>query len=295
MGYTLYLGRRECRGLDRDSDKLKRWIIRERLEGQPITAICVQSRISRKMFYYWWNRYQAEGWKGLEEKPRGRPCGPGIDGSLKKKVIKLRKRYDWGPNKIAGYLEHRGFTVDHHKVYDVICKAGLNHPITEPRKTWGTKRFQREHCNSLWQADFKLCSDDYWMISYQDDHSRFITGSVKIWSPTGENALQLLEKAVKRYGVPEQVLTDQGTQFKPARGGTSEFAMHCQELGIEHITASVRWPTTIGKIEAFHKAYEVESHLFNQHWSFIRYYNYTRPHEGLNYLTPAEIYLKDKV
>ncbi len=265
------------------------------MEGQPITAICVQSRISRKMFYYWWNRYQAEGWKGLEEKPRGRPCGPGIDGSLKKKVIKLRKRYDWGPNKIAGYLEHRGFTVDHHKVYDVICKAGLNHPITEPRKTWGTKRFQREHCNSLWQADFKLCSDDNWMISFQDDHSRFITGSVKIWSPTGENALQLLEKAVKRYGVPEQVLTDQGTQFKPARGGTSEFAMHCQELGIEHITASVRRPTTIGKIEAFHKAYDVESHLFNQHWSFIRYYNYTRPHEGLNYLTPAEIYLKDKV
>ena len=66
------------------------------------------------------------------------------------------------------------------------------------------------------------------------------------------------------------------------------------ELGIEHITASVRRPTTCGKIEAFHKAYEVESHLFKVHWSFIRYYNYTRPHEGINYLTPAEIYLKDK-
>ena len=50
-----------------------------------------------------------------------------------------------------------------------------------------------------------------------------------------------------------------------------------------------------GKIEAFHKAYELESHLFREHWSFIRYYNYTRPHEAINYLTPAEIYLKDKV
>ncbi|MGD0407029.1 MAG: hypothetical protein ABSB10_10330 [Candidatus Bathyarchaeia archaeon] len=30
--------------------------------------------------------------------------------------------------------------------------------------------------------------------------------------------------------------------------------------GIEHITASVRRPTTCGKIEAFHKAYEAESH-----------------------------------
>ena len=77
------------------------------------------------------------------------------------------------------------------------------------------------------------------MISYQDDRSRFITGSVKIWSPTGENAILLLDKAVKRFGVPDQILTDQGTQFTPARGGTSEFARHCRELGIEHITASV--------------------------------------------------------
>jgi putative transposase len=132
------------------------------------------------------------------------------------------------------------------------------------------------------------------MISFQDDHSRFITGSVKVWDPTGENALRLLEKTVRKYGVPEQVLTDQGTQFKPARGGTSEFAMHFQDMGIEHITASKRRPTTIGKIEAFHKAYEAESRLFKKHWSFIRYYNYTRPHEALNYLAPATIYFKDK-
>src|SRR5665647_1396671 len=275
MGYTLYNGG-ECASLERDNMKLKRWII-------------------RKMFYYWWSRYQAQGWKGLQEKPKGRPCGPALEDSLKRTIIKLRKRYEWGPNKIAGYLGHKGFTVDHHQVYLAICEAGLNHPITLPRKTWGTKRFQREHNNSLWQADFKLCSDDNWMISYQDGHSRFITGSVKIYSPTGENAMLLLDRAVKRYGVPAQILTDQGTQFKPARSGTSAFDMHCHELGIEHITASVRRPTTCGKIEAFHKAYEVESHLFKEHWSFIRYYNYTRPHEGIHYLTPAEIYLKDKV
>jgi putative transposase len=281
--------------LERDLDKLKRWIIRKKLEGQTVSAICIQARISRKMFYYWWNRYQTEGSKGLEEKQKGRPCGPELECALKEKVIKLRKRYNWGPNKIAGHLTHKGFIIDHHQVYSIICESGLNHPITEPRKIWGTKRFEREHCNSLWQADFKLCSDDNWMISYQDDHSRFITGSVKIYSPTGENAMLLLDRAVKQYGVPSQILTDQGTQFKPARGGTSAFDLHCREIGIEHITASVRRPTTCGKIEAFHKAYEVESHLFKEHWSFIRYYNYTRPHEGLSYLTPAEIYLKGKV
>jgi transposase InsO family protein len=280
--------------MERDWDKLRSWVVKKRLEGQRVTAICVQAQISRKVFYYWWNRYQTEGWKGLGERPRGRPDGPELNGSLRERIIKLRERYGWGPSKIAGHLNHKGFAMDHNRVYRVICEAGLNHPVEQPRKTWGKTRFQREHSNSLWQADFKLCSDDYWMISFQDDHSRFITGSVKIWDPTGENAILLLGKAVKRHGAPEQILTDQGTQFKPARGETSGFARHCQDMGIEHITASKRRPTTIGKIEAFHKAYENEAHLFNQHWSFIRYYNHTRPHEALNYLTPATIYLKDK-
>jgi putative transposase len=105
----------------------------------------------------------------------------------------------------------------------------------------------------------------------------------------------LLDRAVKRYGAPREILTDQGTRFKPARGETSAFDIQCIELGIEHICASVRRPTTCAKIEAFHKAYELEPHLFKKHWSFIRFYNYVRPHERIGYLTPAEIYLKEKV
>jgi len=282
--------------LDGDWEKLKVWMVKKRIEGIAVTDICVQARVDRKTFYRWWNRYQTLGWSGLQQKSKGRPFGPQIKTSLKTKVIKLRTRYEWDPKKIAGYLSHRGFEVDSNQAYKIICQAGLNNPLTKPRKTsWGTKRFEREHNNSLWQADFKLCDDDYWMISYQDDHSRFITGSVKIWSPTGENAVLLLDRAVRKYGVPRQILTDQGTQFKPAREEISVFRAHCTELGIEHITASVRRPTTCGKIEAFHKVYQVESHLFKQHWSFIRYYNFVRPHEGIKYLTPAEIYLKNKV
>ena len=281
--------------MDRDWEKLRKWIIKRKLEGKSVTAVCSEAQIDRKMFYRWWNRYQTQGWKGLEEKPKGRRAGPGPDDFIREKVIKLRRRYEWGPNKIAGYLKLRGFTTDHNQAYNIIREAGLNHPITQPRKTWGTKRFQREHNNSLWQADFKLCDDDCWMISYQDDHSRFITGSIKVWNPTGENAMMLLDRAVKKYGAPQQVLTDQGTQFTPARGETSEFDRHCVDLGIEHIMASVRRPTTCGKIEAFHKAYQNEAHLFKEHWSFIRYYNFTRPHEGIGYLTPAEIYINEKV
>lgn len=279
--------------MERDWNRLKRWIIRKRLQGWSVTKICAWAQISRDMFYRWWNRYQAEGWSGLEGRHRGRLKGPKIDDELRRKIVKLRKRYEWGPNKIAGCLRHKGFKVDHNIAYRVICEEGLNNPIDKPRKTWGKQRFERVHSNSLWQADFKLCEDDWWMISFQDDHSRFITGSKKVWNPTGENAILLFGKAVGRFGVPAQLLTDQGPQFKPARGGVSKFTELCESLGITHIKASKRRPTTIGKIEAFHKAYVNEAHFFKKHWTFIRYYNYTRPHEALNYLTPATVYFRD--
>jgi hypothetical protein len=93
------------------------------------------------MFYRWWNRYQAQGWSGLEERRRGRPSGPEPDDFLKEKVIKLRTRYEWGPKKIAGSLQLKGFNIDNNQAYKIICQAGLNHPITQPRRTWGTKRF----------------------------------------------------------------------------------------------------------------------------------------------------------
>lgn len=66
------------------------------------------------------------------------------------------------------------------------------------------------------------------MISYLDDFSGFITGSVKIRGPTLETALLLLDGAVMHHGAPRQILTDQGTQFKPARGGTSALGFTAQ-------------------------------------------------------------------
>ena len=93
-------------------------------------------------------------------------------------------------------------------------------------------------------------------------------GSEKFYSPTAENTVWLLEECIDRYGKPREVLTDRGTQFYPARkksGGEtlSRFTRHCQEPGIKHIVASKRRPTTIGKVEAYHKAYVYEAWMYD--------------------------------
>jgi len=87
---------------------------------------------------------------------------------------------------------------------------------------------------------------------------------------------------------PEQILTDRGTQFYPAGGARSEFREFCTRNGIEHIVTSVRRPSTIGKIEAFHRAYVCEAWMFPTHESFVSYWNYERPHQGIGYLYPAD-------
>ena len=213
-------------------------------------------------------------------------------------ILELRRSKHWGPNKIEGYLRNYKVPemtpVSHRTIHRILVKAGLNNPISAPRRVWGKHRFEREHSNSLWQADFKLTEHDEWMISYLDDHSRFIPGSRVHHNPTAEHAIKLLEESVRQYGKPDQILTDRGTQFYPARGGRSEFTEFCRGNGIEHIVASVRRPSTIGKIEAFHKAYVCESWMFPSHRGFIHYWNYERPHQGIRYLYPADVYFHDR-
>lgn len=133
MGCTLSI-RGECGCVGRDWSKLKSLIVRRRLEGQSVAEICVQAQVSRKVFYYWWNRCRAEGWRGLEEKPRGRPVGPDVDDSEKERIIKLRKRYCWGPSKMAGHLNRKGSSINHNRVHRIICEAGLNHPSARSKE-----------------------------------------------------------------------------------------------------------------------------------------------------------------
>ena len=273
----------------------RRWIVHKKLKGWKEEKIAKSLKISKRTVRRWWKIYQLEGWQGLEIKSRRPRTVHRKDEEAVKKALELREKYGWGPSKIAAYMKRESIEISHCTVYRYLCEAGLNNPVDKPRKTWGKKRFQREHPNSLWQADFKLAEDDDWMITYLDDHSRFVLGSKKFYDPTADNALWLLGKCVDKYGKPSQILTDRGTQFYPARkkskGDTvSGFTKNCRELGIDHIVASKRRPTTIGKVEAYHKAYVFEAWRFNGLGEFVYYWNFERPHQGINYLYPAELY-----
>ena len=67
--------------------------------------------------------------------------------------------------------------------------------------------------------------------------------------------------AMRRHGVPEQVLTDNGKVFTARFGrgsGLVLFDRICRENGIRHLLTAPRSPTTTGKVERFHKTVRSE-------------------------------------
>ena len=113
------------------------------------------------------------------------------------------------------------------------------------------------HSNSLWHTDYKQLDDGRWFLCYEDDASRFVTGWGVFREATTENAIIVLEGAIKRHGKPASVMTDHGSQFyaneaEARKRGESAYEKRLVDLGIKQILAGVRHPQTNGKLERLH-------------------------------------------
>ncbi len=130
-----------------------------------------------------------------------------------------------------------------------------------------------------------------------DDGSRFIVGFGLNASASGALVREVFEQAIANFGAPEEVLTDNGSQYHTWRG-KSAFHKLCVRRGIVQIVASPRRPQTLGKIERFWGTLWrelVEGAVFQdldearaRISNFIAYYNFQRTHQGLDGLVPAD-------
>jgi transposase InsO family protein len=119
----------------------------------------------------------------------------------------------------------------------------------------------------LWQLDIvggiRLADGtELKLVSGLDDHSRFCVIAALVSRATGRAVCEAFAAALARYGVPTEVLTDNGRQFtgrfgKP-RPAEVLFDRICRENAITHRLTGVRSPTTTGKVERFHKTLRTE-------------------------------------
>ena len=163
----------------RDIVKMRWWRMIKHEQGWSGNKIAAHLQVPRRTIYYWISKY--DGCTKDEMANRASKGTMVIDERTRKFVIKLRMKYDLGPCRIERYIRrHRPEGVQpisHNLVYRILVEEGMNQPLDFVRKTWGKRRFERMHSNSLWQADFKLTEDDEWLLTYLDDHSRFVPGA----------------------------------------------------------------------------------------------------------------------
>jgi transposase InsO family protein len=89
-----------------------------------------------------------------------------------------------------------------------------------------------------------------------DDHSRFCVAAGLVERANARAVCCVFTAALDRYGIPDELLTDNGEVFTGRLGphpGEVLVDRICRERGITHLLTGIRCPTTTGKIERFHK------------------------------------------
>jgi transposase len=270
-------------------------IMTKLIQGHTDREIRQELRISKSTYFYWKSRIKTEGLSSvMNKKKTGPKPSADIKGDIRKKILNWRDKYGWGPTKLEGHLKvHENTLISHRQIYYLLRDTKKNKSLGYTRRIKGKKRYERSHSMSLLHADWKDIITNP-MMTYLDDRSRYVTASEKFSEATTENSIKLLESTIKKFGKPKQVLTDRGTQFWENRQNKpNSFGIFCEEHEIKHILCSKGSPQANGKLEAFHGCYDAESWRFKTHNKFINYWNYQRPHGGIGYLFPHEVFVRD--
>jgi putative transposase len=229
--------------------KKRIWAIKQKEKGQLTDSqIASAQNVTRRAIQKIWTKYKLEGLDALRDKPKGRkPTATSED--ILNEILKLRKD-GYGIRRINGLLKQRGLHVPIKRIHNELRRLNLVKREPKKGKRYKYIRWERKHSNSLWQTDYCYISKlECWLCAWLDDHSRFITAADYFTEATTENVLSLFDKASKRYGLPKQTLSDRGTQFYAVRGESSRFKEYLSGLEVEHIYASIKKPTTCGKLE----------------------------------------------
>lgn len=289
--------------------------------GSNMSDLCRRYNITRRTGYKWLDRYYDQGFAGLEDQSRQPHRVPNKTiAEIEDYVIKLRKSDpDWGSKKLHKLMCNDKET-GKYKHETVPCKKTINrilgrHGLIDPNRSKLSKdfeRFVRQWPNELWQMDYKgwfrlMNNQQCHPLTITDDHSRFNLCLEACKNQQETTVRNALIKVFRRYGLPFMILTDNGSPWGAAGNEPSErircytaFEKWLIQLNIKLIHGRPYHPQTQGKEERFHKTLQqevIDREQFHDHEHcqkrFDRWrerYNCIRPHESLDFKTPAEIY-----
>jgi transposase InsO family protein len=284
----------------------------EVLDGASVTAVARRFKVSRQSVHVWLRRYAAD--QGLDDRSsRPHGCPHQMSPVVEAKIVEIRRAHPtWGADRIGYQLSRDGIgpVPGRTSIYRALVRNGLVEAERRRRRRSDYRRWERARPMELWQMDvvggFHLADGtELKAVSGIDDSSRFGVSAKLVRRATAGPVCEALLAALRRHGIPDQILTDNGKvftgRFGPA-GSSAEvlFDRICAENGIRHLLTAPRSPTTTGKVERWHKTIRAEflaEHDY-QHATiaelqqvldaWVAYYNTERPHQALGMRAPID-------
>jgi transposase InsO family protein len=279
-------------------------------DGLTVIEVAERYGVSRQTVHSWLRRYRSGGLDALADRShRPRRCPHQMPAAVEARLCELRRHHPgWGQRRLAHELGRDGVDPPPGltSIYRALVRNGLIQPKARRRPKADYRRWERARPMELWQLDIM---GGIWLtdgrelkaVTGIDDHSRFCVAAGLIERANARSVCQVFNQALKRYGTPEELLTDNGKVFTGRLGphpGEVLFDRICREQGITHRLTGVRRPTTTGKIERFHKTLRAELVTGRRFPSlalaqqavdaWVADYNTRRPHQAIAMAVPAQ-------
>jgi transposase InsO family protein len=280
----------------------------EVLGGATVTDVALRYGVTRQNVHRWLRSYARFGLGGLVDHPsRPATCPHQMPAVVEARIVELRRTHPiWGPRTIHHQLTREGLQPlpGRSSIYRALVRHGLVDPQKRRRKREDYRRWERSRAMELWQMDVmggvKLADErELKIVTGLDDHSRYCVSALLVYRATARPVCEALAAALRRHGVPDQILSDNGKvftgRFGPGKGEVL-FDRICRENGIRHLLTAPSSPTTTGKVERFHKTLRREflaGRVFDsleeaqtELDAWVTFYNTERPHQGIGMVSP---------
>ncbi|HTK67465.1 MAG TPA: IS481 family transposase, partial [Pseudonocardia sp.] len=297
--------------------------VRAVLAGAEVTDVAARVGVHRSTLHRWVARYLAEQIGGLADRShRPASCPHQVAEVVEVAVTEMRREHPrWGSRRIRlemlrrqGAWQRDEIVVPSERTIDrILIRSGLLRQRKAKRPRESFTRFERPGPMQLWGIDIvggiELVHEatgvlrDAKIVTGVDDHSRFCVMAAVVERATARAVCLAFAQALARYGVPEEVITDNGKQFTDrfsrygARRGEVLFDKICRKNGITHRLTQPGSPNQNGKVERFHGTFRPEISDAGPFTSleaaqaavdaWVAGYNSDRPHQALDERTPV--------
>ncbi len=269
----------------------KRAMIKRDHPELSISQQCKLVRLSRSAFYY-------------------APVGIDADTlAMMKEIDQVFTRYPFfGSRQITAYLRRDGTVVGRHRVRRLMAKMGLEAIYKRPRTSqphpqhpvfpYLLRKMQIDRPNQVWSADITFVpvrNGFLYLVAIMDWATRKVLSWRLSNTMHADFCVDALNEAIAKYGPPEIMNTDQGSQFTGSAWITTltqadvRISMDGRGRYLDNIFIERLWRSLKQEaiyLEEITDGFQARSVIKN----WITFYNSERPHSALDRQTPDDAY-----